>query len=336
MDKQRTNKYLYIVIAVICGVCSLLSLLFFNIFMYAGVRKLDPEVAEVVRWSLLNRSPSMFYVVLFSFLISFAVGVVLAIVTTRRVRRDNESFRQENAAKLEAKQVDFVANVSHELKTPITIIKTHAETLIDGGSDDPEISKKMLERIDFEADHMNNIVRDLLTLAKLDNKQEGMNYKRVKLKPLIDSIVAQIGGRAGEKGVGVVYEYKTDPERVINADKTRLEQALLNISNNSVIYTNEGGIISFLVEDQGDDIKIRIADTGIGIAKADLDRVFDRFFRVDKARSRAAGGTGLGLPIAKEYIEAHGGTIKVESELGKGTAMTMVIPGGLEFGEEDA
>ena len=336
MNKQRTNKYLYIVIAVICGVCSLLSLLFFNIFMQAGVRKLDPEVADVVKWSFYNRSPKMFYVVLFSFLISFAVGVVLAILTTRKVRRDNESFREENAAKLEAKQVDFVANVSHELKTPITIIKTHAETLIDSGADDPEMAKKMLERIDFEADHMNNIVRDLLTLAKLDNKQDSLIYKRLKLKPLIDFVVNQTNIRAKERGVSVEYEYKTDPERIITADKTRLEQALLNISNNSVIYTNEGGIISFLVEDQGDDIKIRIADTGIGIAKADLDRVFDRFFRVDKARSRAAGGTGLGLPIAKEYIEAHGGTIKVESELGKGTTMTMVIPGGLEFGEEDA
>ena len=336
MNKQRTNKYLYIVIAVICGVCSLLSLLFFNIFMQAGVRKLDPEVADVVKWSFYNRSPKMFYVVLFSFLISFAVGVVLAILTTRKVRRDNESFREENAAKLEAKQVDFVANVSHELKTPITIIKTHAETLIDSGADDPEMAKKMLERIDFEADHMNNIVRDLLTLAKLDNKQDSLIYKRLKLKPLIDFVVNQTNIRAKERGVSVEYEYKTDPERIITADKTRLEQALLNISNNSVIYTNEGGIISFLVEDQGDDIKIRIADTGIGIAKADLDRVFDRFFRVDKARSRAAGGTGLGLPIAKEYIEAHGGTIKIESELGKGTTMTMVIPGGLEFGEEDA
>ena len=239
------------------------------------------------------------------------------------------------AASLDEKQSDFVANVSHELKTPLTIIKTHSETLLESDIEDKEVEKRMLRRIDEEADHMRDIVRDLLTLARLENNQEAIIYKRMKLKPFIDNLVLRARERGDAKGVAVELEYNADPELIINGDKTRLEQAFLNVTGNSLNYTDQGGKVSFTVDTEGSGVRICIADTGIGISSEDLSRVFERFFRVDKARSRAAGGTGLGLPIAKEYVEAHGGNISIESELGKGTTVTITLPAAVDSGEID-
>jgi len=242
---------------------------------------------------------------------------------------------QSEAAKLEAMQSDFVANVSHELKTPITIIKSYTETLLDGKVSDQEDKKAMLERISFEAERMGGIVRDLLTLARLENNKEALVHKRMKLKPLVDTTVDMLKDRADERGIELKEVFRADPQIVIVADKTRLQQAMLNILLNSLNYTNPGGSVTIYVGEGEDKVWIRISDTGIGIKKEDLNRVFERFFRVDKARSRAAGGTGLGLPIAKEYIEAHGGTIEASSTLGKGTSMLITLPIGNESGAGD-
>ena len=130
-------------------------------------------------------------------------------------------------------------------------------------------------------------------------------------------------------------QYNADPELVISADKTKLEQALLNICGNSVNYTEQGGKVLLTVDADDAGVRISIADTGIGISEEDLPHIFERFYRVDKARSRATGGTGLGLPIAKEYVEAHGGSITVESVLGEGTTVTVDLPSAVDHGEED-
>ena len=238
-------------------------------------------------------------------------------------------------ASLEKRQAEFVANVSHELKTPLTIIKTYTETLLSGTVDDRDMVMSMLNRIDFEADHMRDLVRDLLIFAKLESNTEDMIHKRLKLKPLMDSVLARGTERAEHNGLTMELHYNADPELIISADKTKLEQALLNICANSINYTDQGGKVSLIVDADDSSVRIRIADTGIGISEEDLPHIFERFYRVDKARSRATGGTGLGLPIAKEYVEAHGGSIAVESVLGEGTTITVDLPSAVDHGEED-
>ena len=238
---------------------------------------------------------------------------------------------RKQTASLESRQAEFVANVSHELKTPLTIIKTYTETLLSGTVDDRDMVMSMLKRIDFEADHMRDLVRDLLIFAKLESNTEDMIHKRLKLKTLVDNVSAWMSERAASKGIELNLQYRADPELIISADKTKLEQVLYNICGNALNYTDPGGSVE--ADDAG--VKISIADTGIGISEEDLPKIFNRFFRVDKARSRAAGGTGLGLPIAKEYVEAHGGTIDVESVLGEGTTFTIELPSAVDHGEVD-
>ena len=132
--------------------------------------------------------------------------------------------------------------------------------------------------------------------------------------------------RAMERGIDLRLEFNADPELVIKGEKIKLEQALINVISNAINYTNKGGKVTLSVGAEGNDVFFKIADTGIGISQEDLPRVFERFFRVDKARSRAAGGTGLGLAIAKGYVEAHGGTINIESTVGVGTTINIVLP----------
>ena len=227
---------------------------------------------------------------------------------------------------LQLKQSDFVANVSHELKTPLTIVKTYTETLLSGNITDERVQHEMLERVELEADRMNDIVRDLLQLSRLENNSDVLHNKRLKLKTLADSAIMLTKDRAMERGIDLRLEFNADPELVIKGEKIKLEQALINVISNAINYTNKGGKVTLSVGAEGNDVFFKIADTGIGISQEDLPRVFERFFRVDKARSRAAGGTGLGLAIAKGYVEAHGGTINIESTVGVGTTINIVLP----------
>ncbi len=227
--------------------------------------------------------------------------------------------------KLDSMRREFVANVSHELRTPITSIKSYTETLLDGAMEDPETSKRFLSVIDSEADRMTRLVKDLLQLSRLDNQQMNWKMEKVFLDTIVKTIVERMQIEAQRKHQKL-ESYVIGDIPAINADKDRLEQVIVNLISNAIKYTPEHGEITVYVGIIYNDIYVKVTDTGIGIPKESLPRVFERFYRVDKARSRDMGGTGLGLSIAKEIVQAHGGTISISSEMGKGTEVTVKLP----------
>ena len=222
---------------------------------------------------------------------------------------------QEN---LEKMRREFVANVSHELKTPITSIQGYSETLLSSDDIDKETSDKFLEVINKEAERMSRLVSDLLKLSKMDFQSNAMNCASFNAIKLASSCIDKIFIEADKKKQELVL-FNDDDEIYAYANEVDIEQVLLNIISNAIKYTPEGGKIGVKVEQIGDNVEILVKDNGIGIPKEDLPRIFERFYRVDKARSREMGGTGLGLSIAKTMVEANGGKIKIDSDFGKGT-----------------
>ncbi len=228
--------------------------------------------------------------------------------------------------KLENMQMDFVANVSHELKTPLTTIKSYTETLLTGQVDDQETTTQFLGIIDTETDRMNRLVKDLLQLSRLDYKQEKWNKKESNLIALLKSVVTKVELTARNKNQHLNCIFDDSLKILTVIDKDGIEQVLMNVLSNAIKYTQEGGRIDIDAVQAGRDAQLVIADNGIGIPEKELSRVFERFFRVDKARSRAMGGTGLGLAISKQIIEEHNGSIEIESKEGKGTKVTITLP----------
>lgn len=227
--------------------------------------------------------------------------------------------------KLENMRREFVANVSHELRTPLTSIKSYTETILDGTLDDVETTKKFLGVVNSEADRMTRLVKDLLELSRLDNQQIKLNLQEIAFPELISGTVEKLQLEARSKKQ-TLEKYVMGDIPNIQADYDRIEQVALNIVTNAIKYTPEGGKVTVYIGKLYNDVYMKVADTGIGIPENDLPRIFERFYRVDKARSREMGGTGLGLSIAKEIVEAHGGTISISSELGKGTEVTVKLP----------
>ncbi|MCR5481350.1 MAG: cell wall metabolism sensor histidine kinase WalK [Clostridia bacterium] len=228
--------------------------------------------------------------------------------------------------KLENMQTDFVANVSHELKTPLTTIKSYTETLLDGALEDRNTAESFLQIIDTEADRMNRLVKDLLQLSRMEHQQEKWHMKAGNLILLVKSCITKVELTAAAKGQHLISMFDPDAIITVNMDKDRIEQVVLNILSNAIKYTGEGGRVDIDVLKDGKFARIVITDNGIGIPQAQLSRVFERFFRVDKARSRAMGGTGLGLSISKQIVEEHGGSIELTSREGEGTKVSILIP----------
>lgn len=228
--------------------------------------------------------------------------------------------------KLELARREFVADVSHELRTPLATVKSYAETLIDAGVDDEELSRKFLSVIVKETDRMTRIVKDLLTLSKLDNAENApKNLERISVKPFLSGIIEKMYINAKKKNQTVTYSIDGDiPD--IEAESDKLEQVIINILSNAIKYTGEGGHIKIVSGALHSEIFIKIIDDGIGIPKENLSRIFERFYRVDKARSRETGGTGLGLAIAKQIMDNMGGAITINSEYLKGTEVIISIP----------
>ena len=224
--------------------------------------------------------------------------------------------------KLDNMRREFVANVSHELRTPITSIKSYSETLLDGSVEDRETAEHFLNVINTEADRMTRLVKDLLQLSRLDNQQVSWNMGEVPIKDLVRDIVDRMRLQAEHKHQKL-ESYVIGEIPKIKGDKDRLEQVFVNLISNALKYTPENGEITVYIGRIYNDIYIKVADNGIGIPADSLPRVFERFYRVDKARSRDMGGTGLGLSIAKEIVQAHGGTISISSEEKKGTEITV-------------
>lgn len=227
--------------------------------------------------------------------------------------------------KLDEMRREFVANVSHELRTPLTSIKSYSETLLEGALEDKETATKFLSVINSEADRMTRLVKDLLQLSRLDNNQMKWNITKFSLEKLVRDCIQKLEISVNEKDQTIEC-YKIGDVEDVEADRDRIEQVLINILSNAMKYTPKGGKISIYVGKMYSSVYVKVKDSGIGIPKEDLPRIFERFYRTDKARSREMGGTGLGLAIAKEIIEAHNGEISVTSDIGKGTEFTIKLP----------
>lgn len=232
--------------------------------------------------------------------------------------------------KLDEARREFIANVSHELRTPLTNVKSYTETLIDAAGELPtDTEVKFLLVIAGETDRMTRIVKDLLTLSKLDCGKMDLHFHRFSMQHMVESVYNAMVLEAGNNGLELTLNIQGKmPD--MNGDRERLEQVVINILSNAVKYTPSGGhiVLSAARRDEGH-VMIRVKDDGMGIPKDDIPRLFERFYRVDKARSRAKGGSGLGLAIAKEMVEAHRGTIYLESQLDEGTTVTVVLPTNL-------
>jgi signal transduction histidine kinase len=218
---------------------------------------------------------------------------------------------------------DFVANVSHELRTPLTSIRTYAETLSDSPELPEDTREEFLRVILNESDRMTKIVSDLLDLSRLDSGS-GLKIEKFSLEKSLRDVYAAIALSAERRGLRMTLGLDTLPQ--ISGDRARLEQVLMNIMTNALKYTPEGGEINITCGVDRSRVWVKISDTGVGIPEDDLPHIFDRFYRVDKARSRESGGTGLGLSIAGEIVARHGGEIKLESVYGSGSVFTVILP----------
>ena len=240
-----------------------------------------------------------------------AGAIVLIQDITEHVRLDN--MRKE-----------FIADVSHELKTPLTSIMGYAETLANSEYD-PEMQEKFLKVINNESIRMTKLVNDLLILSKYDNEQIECEKIEFNLGELVKSCLENLQIEADKKNQKVEC-FVTANVPTVKADKDGIERVVLNILSNSIKYTEDGGVIKIYVGFVYNDAYIKIIDNGIGIPEKDLDRIFERFYRVDKARTRKMGGTGLGLSIAKEILDKNNGRIDIKSKVGKGTEVVITIP----------
>jgi two-component system phosphate regulon sensor histidine kinase PhoR len=228
--------------------------------------------------------------------------------------------------RLERVRRDFVANVSHELRTPLAAIQGYAETLLDGALEDRENNRRFLEVIKSHAVRLNQIASDLLSLSELESEEGTPPRETVSVRQVIDAALRSVEPEAAMRKVTI--HRREDGEVHVAAHRIRLEQVVVNLLDNAVKFNRPGGEVRVETGQTEDGtLRISVADDGIGIPSEDLPRIFERFYRVDKARSREVGGTGLGLSIVKHAVERMGGKITVESQLGKGSRFTVLLPG---------
>ncbi|WP_239618314.1 two-component system histidine kinase PnpS [Cohnella mopanensis] len=232
--------------------------------------------------------------------------------------------------RLERMRSEFVANVSHELKTPVAAVKGFAETLLSGAMNDPETARSFLTIIQDESDRLNRLIGDILELSKIESRRSTLQFSPIDLPVFLGRMSELLAAEAAKKDI--VLDVQTEEGLFLEADEDRLGQIIMNLMQNGINYTPEGGRVKvraeIVVADDGEDenVRITVSDTGIGIPKKDMPRIFERFYRVDKARSRSSGGTGLGLSIVKHLTELHHGTIRVESTVGVGSQFILELP----------
>ncbi|HBR03267.1 MAG TPA: PAS domain-containing sensor histidine kinase [Ruminiclostridium sp.] len=225
--------------------------------------------------------------------------------------------------KLEEMRSEFVSNVTHELKTPLTSIHGFVETLKDGAINDAKVASKFLDIIEIEADRLRILIDDILELSEIESMKEENDRQPFALLPLAQEIESMLNNAASEKGV--TLHLQIDPHLILKANRHRMKQLLLNLVDNGIKYNKPGGTVTVTAEQAGSQVEIHVKDTGIGIPLDHTDRIFERFYRVDKGRSRAMGGTGLGLSIVKHIAQLYGGSVRVMSEEGKGSDFAVFI-----------
>jgi len=248
-------------------------------------------------------------------------GIVIVLHDITAIRR------------LERMRSEFVANVSHELRTPITAIKGFAETLLAGAMNDKETAVSFLQIIHDESNRLNRLIEDTLALSKIESKRVPMQFTPIDMGQFIGNTVEMIRQEAERRKIKI--EQSIAGHMFIEADEDRFRQIMINLLSNAITYTPEGGVVKIIVQPfstghdtstENQKVRIIVKDTGMGIPKKDIPRIFERFYRVDKARSRSSGGTGLGLSIVKHLIELHHGSVKVESTVGVGTSFIIELP----------
>jgi two-component system phosphate regulon sensor histidine kinase PhoR len=220
---------------------------------------------------------------------------------------------------------DFVANVSHELRTPLSAIKGAVETLLDGALDNPKFSRRFTETIQRHTKRLESLVLDLLDLARLESKDKETTLEEIHIQGLVQTSLAAVAELATARGVGLEPQILPGTDK-LKGDRRQLEQALINLLENGIKYTETGGKVTVKASKDGSQTRLEVIDTGIGITAEHLPRIFERFYRVDKNRSRELGGTGLGLAIVKHVAQAHGGRVEVKSFPGRGSTFVLIIP----------
>jgi len=226
---------------------------------------------------------------------------------------------------LEKTRQEFVANVSHELRTPLSLIKGFVETLLEGAYTNPTVATKFLRNIEKHANRLTFLIEDLLTISRLESRQVNLNFQEVEMSLLAKKVLDDLEARAGEKQV--VLENQVPGPFLARVDADRLQQVLFNLVENAIKYGHPKGRVIIGGRELPDQkLEMWVKDDGPGIPPESKDRIFERFYRVDRARARDTGGTGLGLAIVKHIVQAHGGEVRLESRLGEGAAFFFSIP----------
>lgn len=236
-------------------------------------------------------------------------------VSARELRRINKIRR------------DFVANVSHELKTPATSLRLLAESLVEIIDEDPEQARHFALQLKSETDRLSRLISDLLDLTRLESEEKVTDPEPVDVRGVLMSVLSRMRPAARQKNITLRWRRAGDAaDYTVMGDETQLGSMFANLVDNAIKYTPEGGSVEVSAEADEKSVRVRVADTGIGIPEKKLPRIFERFYRVDKARSKETGGTGLGLSIVRHVAENHGGKVTVESTEGEGTTFTVYLP----------
>lgn len=284
---------------------------FINSFIYAKIKPIYKTIHDFkpAKGAILNNDKDIFSQV-DKEVADWMKGKTLEIQKLREL----EKYRKE-----------FLGNVSHELKTPIFNIQGYILTLLEGGLDDPNINMLYLKRTEKSIDRMISIINDLEAIAKLESGELELHYERFNIYNLVEDVFELQEIRANNRNIQLKFGKASDRNVFVYADKQRISQVFSNLVVNSINYGKQGGQTTISFYDMDHVILVQVRDTGIGIPEEELPRIFERFYRVDKSRSRDQGGTGLGLAIVKHIIEAHQQTINVNSTPGKGTSFTFTL-----------
>jgi signal transduction histidine kinase len=247
-------------------------------------------------------------------------------------RREVGSEEVRPASLVELRRVnkirrDFVANVSHELKTPATSLRLLAESLVEILEEDPEQARFFAEQLKNETERLAQLITDLLDLARLESEEGIPNPTPVDVRGVLMLVLSRLRSAARQKNITLCWKRSGSTDLyTVRGDETQLISMFTNLVDNAVKYTPHGGSVEVVAEPNESAVVVRVADTGIGIPEEKLSRIFERFYRVDKARSKKTGGTGLGLSIVRHVAENHGGHVTVESVLGEGSTFTVCLP----------
>lgn len=296
----------------------LFILLFVFLILYFIGRKRNAEIAEIK--SIIRSIRKNKFKVAEEIKLSRSLVELEGEIKSMFLKTRNDI---ENLKKLEQVRTEFLGNVSHELRTPIFGIQGYLETLLNGAINDKNVNKNFLQKAARHAENLNNLLNDLIDISMIESGQMRMSFRYFNVRDYIETIVNDLKHLADDKGIELTLG-QVKPKLQLFGDKTRLRQVLVNLISNAVKYTDKGKV-EITVEELPKQGRISIKDTGIGISDTDLNRIFERFYRVDKDRSRSVGGTGLGLAIVKHILEAHGSRIEVTSTIGQGSEFSFKL-----------